>query len=66
MDKLPPPAQHDEDIASYEVSEDGSVWRPYNPATDKQLTLHTRIQFVTLRAEDTRAGADDSDSRAAD
>ena len=46
MDELPPPAPQDEDIASYEVSEDGVVWRPFNPVTDRQLTLHRRILFA--------------------
>jgi hypothetical protein len=36
----------DPDIASYEVSEDGVTWRPYDPARDKDQPLHRRIEFA--------------------
>lgn len=34
------------DIASYEVSEDGVTWRPYDPARDSDERLHSRIVFA--------------------
>jgi hypothetical protein len=47
MDQSPPPPKTDDDIASYEVSEDGVRWRPFDPAKDLTLRLHRRIQFVS-------------------
>ncbi|HRK63016.1 MAG TPA: hypothetical protein PLN53_01405 [Terricaulis sp.] len=38
-------AEHD-DIASYEVSEDGVHWRPFDPARDQNGPLHKRIVFI--------------------
>lgn len=37
--------EHD-DIASYEVSEDGVSWRPFDPARDQNGPLHKRIVFA--------------------
>jgi hypothetical protein len=37
----------DADIARHEVSEDGVIWRPYDPAQDDSRRLHTRIIFAT-------------------
>ncbi|MBL8536824.1 MAG: hypothetical protein JNM59_05415 [Hyphomonadaceae bacterium] len=48
LHQTPPPIAADDGIASYEVSEDGVTWRPFNPATDKALRLHRRIQFAPL------------------
>jgi len=36
----------DNDIAAYEVSEDGVMWRPFDPSRDQGRTLHRRIQFA--------------------
>ncbi|MBY0564370.1 MAG: hypothetical protein K2P58_09300 [Hyphomonadaceae bacterium] len=36
----------DDQIAVYEVSEDGVHWRPYDPVADRLLTLHRRIEFA--------------------
>lgn len=33
-------------IAKYEVSEDGVNWRPYDPLSDRDRVLHTRIEFA--------------------
>jgi hypothetical protein len=36
-----------EEIARHEVSEDGVIWRPYDPARDDALPLlHKRIEFA--------------------
>ena len=40
-----PAGQHE--IASYDVSEDGETWRPYDPARDRHTALHKRIVFAT-------------------
>lgn len=39
-------AESDDEIAAYEVSDDGVTWRPYNPARDTSELLHTRIFFA--------------------
>jgi len=36
----------DQDIASYEVSEDGVTWRPFDAARDQNGPLHKRIVFA--------------------
>jgi hypothetical protein len=36
----------DGEIASYEVSEDGLRWRPFDPDTDEGRLLHRRIEFA--------------------
>jgi hypothetical protein len=36
----------DEEIAAYEVSEDGTTWRPFDPSRDDGQLLHTRIIFA--------------------
>jgi len=36
------------DIARYEVSEDGVIWRPYDPERDRNQLLHKRIEFAPL------------------
>jgi hypothetical protein len=41
----------DPDIESHEVSEDGVMWRPYDPERDVGKTLHRRIKFAPI--EDT-------------
>lgn len=41
-----------EEIASYEVSEDGLNWRPYEPARDQHISLHKRIVFAPARDND--------------
>ncbi|HYD74179.1 MAG TPA: hypothetical protein VEF55_13660 [Candidatus Binatia bacterium] len=41
----------DPDIASYEVSEDGVTWRPYDPKRDKDQPLHRRIEFAPPTAD---------------
>ena len=38
--------ERDPDIASYEVSEDGVTWRPYDPSRDDGQLLHRRIEFA--------------------
>jgi len=38
----------DPDIARYEVSEDGLVWRAFDPERDRSLILHRRIEFAPL------------------
>lgn len=38
--------EDDDEIAVYEVSEDGVNWRPFNAATDRLLSLHRRIEFA--------------------
>lgn len=40
-----------EEIASYEVSEDGLTWRPYEPARDQHISLHKRIVFAPAEGE---------------
>lgn len=42
----------DDEIAVYQVSEDGVNWRPYNAVTDRLLTLHRRIEFAPPASED--------------
>ena len=37
---------YDQDIARYEVSEDGVTWRPYDPRRDRDRPLHKRIEFA--------------------
>lgn len=49
-------AEHD-DIASYEVSEDGVTWRPFDRVRDQHGPLHKRIVFAALAGE-----AHDNDS----
>lgn len=44
-------AENDE-IAIYEVSEDGLTWRPYEPARDQHMSLHKRIIFAPAREVD--------------
>ena len=39
-------AHYDNEIAQYEVSDDGVNWRPYVPARDTSELLHTRIFFA--------------------
>ena len=39
-------AHQEPDIASYQVSEDGVTWRPYDPRRDRDRTLHRRIEFA--------------------
>jgi hypothetical protein len=34
------------DIARYDVSEDGVVWRPYDASHDRGRMLHKRILFA--------------------
>lgn len=36
----------DVEIARHEVSEDGVIWRPYDPQNDNDGPLHTRIEFA--------------------
>jgi hypothetical protein len=36
----------DAEIARHEVSEDGVMWRDYDPARDEGRNLHTRIVFA--------------------
>ncbi|PZO56141.1 MAG: hypothetical protein DCF16_00130 [Alphaproteobacteria bacterium] len=36
----------DPDIASYQVSEDGMIWRPYDAARDRLAIMHKRIEFA--------------------
>jgi hypothetical protein len=36
----------DPDIARYEVSDDGVMWRPYDPTRDDGQPLHRRIEFA--------------------
>ncbi len=36
----------DAEVARYDVSEDGVIWRPYDPARDTSELLHTRIVFA--------------------
>lgn len=43
-------AQTDAEIASYEVSEDGVHWRPYDAARDTDPLLHKRIEFAPVEA----------------
>jgi hypothetical protein len=45
---LEAPPDHDPDIASHEVSEDGVVWRPFDPERDAGKTLHHRIKFAPV------------------
>jgi hypothetical protein len=44
---------HDPDIASHEVSEDGVMWRPFDPERDVGKTLHRRIKFAPVEEERT-------------
>lgn len=41
----------DAEIARREVSEDGVIWRPYDPARDTSELLHTRIVFAEPQDE---------------
>jgi hypothetical protein len=41
-----PEAINAAEIARYEVSEDGRVWRSYDPARDDGRLLHKRIEFA--------------------
>jgi hypothetical protein len=41
-----PTPDGDADIASYEVSEDGVTWRPFDPSRDNGQALHRRIEFA--------------------
>jgi hypothetical protein len=43
--------EHDPDIASHEVSEDGVAWRPFEPERDVGRTLHRRIKFAPVGKE---------------
>ncbi|WP_158767591.1 hypothetical protein [Terricaulis silvestris] len=45
FDALP---SDDPDIAGHEVSEDGSMWRPFDPERDQGRTLHRRIRFAPI------------------
>lgn len=47
-------AENDE-IAIYEVSEDGLTWRPFEPARDQHVSLHKRIVFAPARETDPAA-----------
>jgi hypothetical protein len=48
FDALP---SDDPDIASHEVSEDGLMWRPFDPERDQGRTLHRRIKFAAVDDE---------------
>jgi len=37
----------DQEIAAYEVSDDGLTWRPFDPARDRDGPLHKRIVFAS-------------------
>lgn len=43
----------DPDIASHEVSEDGVMWRPFDPERDAGKTLHRRIKFAAIEEDRT-------------
>lgn len=45
----------DPDIARHEVSEDGVVWRPFDPQRDAGKTLHRRIEFAPPTGEPWRS-----------
>lgn len=51
MDQPTPPPIANQDIASYEVSEDGVTWRPYDPKIDGGLRLHRRICFAAAEED---------------
>ena len=38
----------DPEIDRYDVSEDGVMWRPYDPDRDQGRTLHRRIKFAAV------------------
>ena len=42
---------NDPDIDRHEVSGDGVMWRPFDPARDTGRTLHRRIVFAAVEAE---------------
>jgi hypothetical protein len=43
----------DDEIARHEVSEDGVMWRDYDPVRDRERALlHKRIVFATPPAND--------------
>lgn len=42
----------DDEIARHEVSEDGEMWRDYDPVRDEGRLLHKRIVFAPLPAND--------------
>lgn len=39
------------EIDRYDVSEDGVMWRPYDPDRDQGRTLHRRIKFAAIDDE---------------
>lgn len=51
FDAAAPAYDADEEIARYEVSEDGVLWRPADPARDNALPfVHKRIEFAPPHA----------------
>lgn len=48
----------DQDIAAYEVSDDGLTWRPFDPARDRDGPLHKRIIFAAPGAGEPKLSND--------
>jgi hypothetical protein len=46
---------NDPDIDRHEVSEDGVMWRPFDPERDSGRTLHRRIVFSAPFDQEARA-----------
>ncbi len=46
MTEAPVLTSSDDEIAKLEVSEDGTLWRPYDPETDRNKPLHRRMEFA--------------------
>lgn len=44
-------APDDLEIARYDVSEDGVIWRPYDAKRDRGQMLHKRIEFAPPRED---------------